>query len=177
MSRDTTVILFRQPDAIDDPLTKIAREGARRMLAQVLMVEADALVAQWKDLKLPNGRDRVVRHVMGRSALSRPGLGLSKSGAPRCETGLRSKLIRKSASLRRSFRSGSGEPGVSTRCCRFYLRGVSTSHFQEALDATYSHACAGRVTGLRKDRTAPRALNLRVLQWGFRLRGKETYVL
>ena len=36
MSRDTTVIAFRQPDAIDDPLTELAREGARRMLAQVL---------------------------------------------------------------------------------------------------------------------------------------------
>ncbi len=42
MSRDTTVIRFRQPDAIDDPLTELAREGARRMLAQVLIAEADA---------------------------------------------------------------------------------------------------------------------------------------
>jgi hypothetical protein len=37
MSRDTTVIPFRQPEAIDDPLSELAREGARRMLAQVLM--------------------------------------------------------------------------------------------------------------------------------------------
>ena len=55
MSRDTTVIPFRQPEAIDDPLTEVAREGARRMLAQVLIGEADAFVAQWKDLKLPDG--------------------------------------------------------------------------------------------------------------------------
>jgi putative transposase len=61
MSRDTTVIPFRQPEAIDDPLTEVAREGARRMLAQVLIAEADAFVAQWKDLKLPDGRNRVVR--------------------------------------------------------------------------------------------------------------------
>ena len=44
MSRDTTVIPFRQPDAIEDPLTEVAREGARRMLAQVLIAEADAFV-------------------------------------------------------------------------------------------------------------------------------------
>jgi hypothetical protein len=37
MSRDTTVIPFRQPEAIDDPLTEVAREGPRRMLAQVLI--------------------------------------------------------------------------------------------------------------------------------------------
>jgi len=29
MSRDTTVIAFRQPDNINDPLTELAREGAR----------------------------------------------------------------------------------------------------------------------------------------------------
>ena len=59
MSRDSTVIPFRQPEAIDDSLTEVAREGARRMLAQVLIAEADAFVAQWKDLKLPDGHDRV----------------------------------------------------------------------------------------------------------------------
>ena len=65
MSRDTTVIAFRQPGAIEDPLTELAREGARRILAQVLIAEADAFVAVWKDLKLPDGRDRVVRHGHG----------------------------------------------------------------------------------------------------------------
>ena len=39
MSRDTTVLPFRQPEAIDDPLSELAREGARRMLAQVLIAE------------------------------------------------------------------------------------------------------------------------------------------
>ena len=55
MSRDTTVIAFRQPEAIDDPLSEVAREGARRMLAQVLIAEADCFVAMWKDLKLADG--------------------------------------------------------------------------------------------------------------------------
>src|SRR5262245_1081609 len=45
---------FRQPDGIDDPLTELAREGARRMLAQALIAEADAFVAQWKGSKLPD---------------------------------------------------------------------------------------------------------------------------
>jgi hypothetical protein len=39
---------------IDGPLSEVAR----RMLAQVLIAEADAFVAQWKDLKLPDGRGR-----------------------------------------------------------------------------------------------------------------------
>ena len=44
MSRDTTVVRLRQPDVIDDPLSELAREGARRMLAQALIAEADAFV-------------------------------------------------------------------------------------------------------------------------------------
>src|SRR5512143_1887579 len=66
MSRDTTVIQLRQPDAIDDPLSELAREGARRMLGQVLIAEADAFVAMWKDVKLPDGRDRVVVSAIAR---------------------------------------------------------------------------------------------------------------
>ena len=75
MSRDSTVISFRQPDAIDDPLTELAREGARRMLAQALIAEADVFVAQWKDLKLPDGRDRVVRHGHGPQRTIQTGVG------------------------------------------------------------------------------------------------------
>ena len=75
MSRDITVIPFRQPDAVDDPLSEVAREGARRMLAQVLIAEAYAFVAQWKDLKLPDGRDRVVRHGHGPQRAIQTGIG------------------------------------------------------------------------------------------------------
>jgi putative transposase len=32
---------------------------------QVLIAEADAFIALWKDSKLPDGRDRVVRHGHG----------------------------------------------------------------------------------------------------------------
>ncbi len=75
MSRDTTVIAFRQPDIIDDPLTELAREGARRILAQVLIAEADAFVAMWKDERLPDGRDRIVRHGHGPHRAIQTGVG------------------------------------------------------------------------------------------------------
>ncbi len=45
------------------------------MLAQVLIAEADAFVAQWKDLKLPDGRDRVVRHGHGPQRAIQTGVG------------------------------------------------------------------------------------------------------
>src|SRR5258708_7875985 len=63
MLRDTTIIRFRQPDAIDDPLTELAREGARRMLAQALIAEADGLCRPMEGLKItgwsrPRGASR-----------------------------------------------------------------------------------------------------------------------
>jgi putative transposase len=58
MSRDTTVNRLRQMDAIEDPLSELAREAACRMLARALIAEANAFVAMWKDVKLPEWRDR-----------------------------------------------------------------------------------------------------------------------
>ena len=37
MKADTTIIPFRQSDSIDDPLTGLAREGARRMVDASIM--------------------------------------------------------------------------------------------------------------------------------------------
>src|SRR4051812_14128060 len=60
MSRDTSVIAFRQPGDIDDPLTELAREGARRMLAQVLIAAADAFVARWTGKKAHQTNVKIV---------------------------------------------------------------------------------------------------------------------
>ena len=65
MKEDTTVIPFRHADSIEDPLTELAREGARRMLAEALKAEADAFVASFSDDLLPDGRQRLVRHGYG----------------------------------------------------------------------------------------------------------------
>lgn len=39
MKNDTTILPFRQSESIADPLTELAREGARRMLAEALKGE------------------------------------------------------------------------------------------------------------------------------------------
>ena len=36
MKKDTSIVALRQPGAVDDPLTEIARESAHRMLASAL---------------------------------------------------------------------------------------------------------------------------------------------
>jgi len=136
MSRDTTVIAFRQPDAINDPLTDIAREGARRMLAQVLIAEADAFVAMWKDVKLPDGRDRIVRHGHGPHRAIQTGVGpvevrrakVRDRGNVEAEEKIRfsSAVLPKWARRTKS---------LDALLPVLYLRGVSTGDFQEALAA------------------------------------------
>ena len=65
MTSITTVVPLRQPDEIDDPLTAVLRSGAPRLLAQAIEAEADAFLAAMKGERLPDGRERVVRHGHG----------------------------------------------------------------------------------------------------------------
>jgi hypothetical protein len=46
---------FRQPGAVDDPLTEVLRAGARQLLAQVIKLEAAAFLAARDDLRLQTG--------------------------------------------------------------------------------------------------------------------------
>ena len=75
MTNDTDIIALRQPESVDDPLTEIARDGARRMLAAALRAEADAFVAQYAEEVLPDGRQRVVRHGYGPERSIQTGIG------------------------------------------------------------------------------------------------------
>ena len=136
MSRDSTVIALRQPNTIDDPLTEVAREGARRMLAQVLIAEADAFVAMWKDIKLPDGRDRVVRHGHGPQRAIQTGIGAVEvrraKVRDRGEVGAEEKIRFTSSILPKWARR---TKSLDALLPILYLRGVSTGDFQEALAA------------------------------------------
>lgn len=65
MKEDSTVVRLRQPDEIGDPLTEILRRGARRLPEQAVELEAEAFLAEMKDKKLADGRERLVRHGHG----------------------------------------------------------------------------------------------------------------
>ena len=65
MNDDTTISPLHQPGSILDPLTEIAREGARQMLAAALKAEAANFVARFAEERLSDGRQRVVHHGTG----------------------------------------------------------------------------------------------------------------
>lgn len=75
MKEDSSIMRFRQPDEIDDPLTALLRSGARRLLEQAIEAEVEAFLASKKDLKLADGRDRLVRHGHGPERVIQTGIG------------------------------------------------------------------------------------------------------
>ena len=136
MTSSSRVVSLRQPDTIDDPLTAVLRDGARRLLAQAIEAEADAFLATMKGMQLADGRDRLVRHGHGPERQVQTGIGpvavqrvrLRDRGA--VEPGERIRFT--SAILPRWARR---TRSLDALLPVLYLRGVSMGDFQEALAA------------------------------------------
>jgi transposase-like protein len=137
MKDDTTIIPLHQPGSIIDPLTEIAREGARQMLMVALKAEAAGFVALFSDELLPDGRQRVVRHGTGPEREIQTGIGpitvqrqkvrdratdVPPEGKLRFTSNILPRWARRSKSL-------------DVLLPVLYLRGISTGDFQEALAA------------------------------------------
>ena len=75
MNETSNIVPLRQPDEIDDPPTNILRAGARQLLAQAVETEIETFLATVKDLKLADGRTRVVRHGYGPARTIQTGIG------------------------------------------------------------------------------------------------------
>jgi putative transposase len=130
------VVALRQPDAVDDPLTTVLRSGARRLLAQAVEAEAEAFLAEMRDLRLPDGRERLVRHGHGPERLVQTGIGpvpvrrvklRDRGGGP---DGARIRFA--STILPRWARR---TPSLDALLPVLYLRGVAMGDFREALAA------------------------------------------
>jgi putative transposase len=56
------VVEFKKPAGVDDPVTEVLRQGARKLLAQAIEAEVEAFLAEHAELALANGHRRVVRN-------------------------------------------------------------------------------------------------------------------
>ena len=135
MTEPTSILPFRQGDEVDDPLTALAREGARRILAEALAAEADAFVAAFAEARLEDGRRRVVRHGAGPERVIQTGVGPVPVRRPKVRdrdpnaaepARLASAILPRWARRTRS---------LDVALPVLYLRGISTGDFQEALAA------------------------------------------
>jgi putative transposase len=135
MNETSKVVRLRQPDEIYDPLTNIVRAGARQLLARAVEIEAETFLAAMKDLKLPDGRDRVVRHGHGPTRMIQTGIGPVEVE--------RVKIRDRGAAGSERVRFTSAILPLWARRTKsldallpvLYLRGISTGDFQEALAA------------------------------------------
>jgi len=59
---ETKVVVLRQTEPFNDPLTEILRSGAKRLTAQAVKAELEAFLSDRADKMPPAGRRRVVRH-------------------------------------------------------------------------------------------------------------------
>ena len=136
MSENINVVPLRLPNEVDDPLTNILRSGARQLLAQAVEMEAEAFLLAMKGLKLPNGRDRLVRHGHGPERTIQTGIGpveverVKIRDRAAAEDGERIRFT--SAILPLWARR---TKSLDTLLPVLYLRGISTGDFQEALAA------------------------------------------
>jgi len=137
MKDDTTILSFRQSGKIDDRLTEIAREGARRMLAEALVAEADAFVAGFNEERLADGRQRIVRHGFGPERQIQTGVGAvpvqRAKVRDRGPKGTDVGKIRFTSNILPKWARRS--PSLDALLPALYLRGISTGDFQEALGA------------------------------------------
>ena len=136
MNEPINVVRLRQPDDVDDPLTDVLRAGARRLLAQAVELEAEAFLAGMQELKLPDGRARLVRHGHGPERPIQTGIGaVGVSRVKIRDRGAASndERVRFSSAIlpKWSRRTRSLDALLPV----LYLRGVSTGDFQEALTA------------------------------------------
>lgn len=143
MTTDSTVLPFEHPEHLDDPLTSILRDGARRLLAQAVEAEAEAFLALMRAVRLPDGRARVVRHGHGPERTIQTGIG----PVPLQRAKLRDRGV-DGAGERISFTSAilpkwaRRTKSLEALLPVLYLRGLSTGDFQDALAALLGKAAA-----------------------------------
>jgi putative transposase len=142
MKTDTTVVAFHHPDELDDPLTSVLRDGARRLLAQAIEAEADMFLVAMQGERLADGRARVVRHGHGPERSVQTGIGpvavrrakLRDRGAAApgaAPIAFTSAILPKWARRTKS---------LDALLPVLYLRGISTGDFQEAFAALLGKA-------------------------------------
>ena len=135
MSEDS-VVRLQQPGTIEDPLTDILRDGARRLLQQAIEAEVEALLAEHAGLVMEDGRRRLVRHGHGPERAILTGIGpvpvRRAKVRDRGATDPASRIRFTSAILPLFARRTRSLDAVLPV---LYLRGISTGDLQEALSA------------------------------------------
>jgi transposase-like protein len=127
--------------AIDDPLTEILRSKARDLLAIALEMEAQAFIDQYKALRLPDGRQRVVRNGYLPEREVMTGIGPVKVQGVRVRDRGEGESVAFSSKILPPYLRKSRS--IEALLPWLYLKGVSTGDFNEALQALLGPSAEG----------------------------------
>jgi len=136
MIKDNVIELKNPETFVDDPITDILRQGARKLLAEALQAEIESFLSQYADLKDDRGRLRVTRNGYLPEREIQTGIGPvpvkvprvrdhrpeDESGWIRFKSSILPPYLRKTKSMEELI------PWL-------YLKGISTGDFSEALAA------------------------------------------
>ncbi|MBK5101800.1 MAG: IS256 family transposase [Desulfobacteraceae bacterium] len=145
--KENKVIELKRPGSfIDDPLTEIMREGARKLLSEALKGEIEEFLIEYQELRRKNGTRRITRNGHLPEREIQTGIGAVPVKVPRSRdreaTGEKiefssvivPKYVRKSKS-------------VEALIPWLYLKGVSTGDFTDALSAILGNDAVGLSAG------------------------------
>lgn len=145
--KENKIIELKNPGSfIDDPITEILREGARKLLAAALETEIDEFISEYSELRCKDGAQRITKngHLPRREIQT--GIGPVPVKVPRSRdhepdaekirftSGIVPKYVRKAKSIEALI------PWL-------YLKGVSTGDFTDALSAILGKDATGLSAG------------------------------
>ncbi len=143
MSNDNVFEIKKPETFVDDPITQIIRQGARKLLAQALAVEIELFINQYAELKDASGKQRVVKNGYRPERQIQSGIGPVPVKAPRARD------RHPEPEERISFTSAILPPylrkakSIDELIPWLYLKGISTGDFTEALQALLGTDCPG----------------------------------
>ncbi|CAL1242032.1 transposase (plasmid) [Candidatus Methylocalor cossyra] len=117
------------PGAVEDPLTEVLREGARRLLVSAIEAEVESFLEQFREEKTTEGLNRMVRNGRLPSRTIQTGIGDIEVSVPRVRD--RAGKVRFSSSILPPYLRRTKT--VEGLLPWLYLKGISTGEFQEAL--------------------------------------------
>jgi len=135
MKKDTVIELKKPENSVEDPLTELLRQGARKLLMQALETEIESFVKQHEQIQDEEGRRHIVRSGYGPERKVQTGIGEIEVRVPKATD------RRKDAPSKVRFTSSILPPylrrtkSIEELLPWLYLKGISTGDFSEALAA------------------------------------------
>lgn len=130
MENSKLELVSRPEEKSSDPLTELLRSGAKALISKAVELELDAMLASYRDLKLTNGCQVVVRNGYLPERRVQTGIGDIEVKVPkvrdRSESGIKFNSTILPPYLKRSKSMEELIPWL-------YLKGISTGDFQDAL--------------------------------------------